>query len=374
MAKVYTHPHFVLTDSLTALELDAESVTLTAPTGLTKGTGTVDVLSTTADYFVETTSSGYTITFTEKYLKTVQTATGVTVTYNAVVTTEADYAINEEDNDVYIEYSHNPNQQSDYDVKKDTTQHYTFSIDAQGAGSGTSVSGKKTSEVVKIGVNADGSPITETTETSQITSTETWKGPLEGAVFGLYTDESCAEGTEYKAKNADGTAGTTPMTATTGADGRMNFAGLDAGTYYLKEISAPAGFVTNSTVHTIVIAAETESVKVTEYYKDGTWSSTNSEGAKAVTYDTDILKSYTVTIDGQATATYTFTNEATSNSNEIKWEEATLVEKPFQLQNTKGLELPSTGGIGTTLFYIIGAILVLGAGIVLVTRRRMNAQ
>lgn len=42
--------------------------------------------------------------------------------------------------------------------------------------------------------------------------------------------------------------------------------------------------------------------------------------------------------------------------------------------NKKGAVLPSTGGIGTTIFYIIGAILVIGAGVVLVTRRRMNAQ
>jgi len=42
--------------------------------------------------------------------------------------------------------------------------------------------------------------------------------------------------------------------------------------------------------------------------------------------------------------------------------------------NQSGTVLPSTGGIGTTIFYIIGAILVVGAGVVLVTRRRMNVQ
>ena len=42
--------------------------------------------------------------------------------------------------------------------------------------------------------------------------------------------------------------------------------------------------------------------------------------------------------------------------------------------NTAGSVLPSTGGIGTTIFYIVGAILVIGAGVVLVTRRRMNAN
>ena len=42
--------------------------------------------------------------------------------------------------------------------------------------------------------------------------------------------------------------------------------------------------------------------------------------------------------------------------------------------NNQGTELPSTGGIGTTIFYIVGAILVLGAGVLLVTRRKMNAN
>ena len=44
------------------------------------------------------------------------------------------------------------------------------------------------------------------------------------------------------------------------------------------------------------------------------------------------------------------------------------------IENKQGSVLPSTGGIGTTIFYIVGAILVLGAGIVLVTRRRMSAN
>ena len=42
--------------------------------------------------------------------------------------------------------------------------------------------------------------------------------------------------------------------------------------------------------------------------------------------------------------------------------------------NQKGSLLPSTGGIGTTIFYVVGGILVIGAGILLVTKRRMKAQ
>ena len=52
----------------------------------------------------------------------------------------------------------------------------------------------------------------------------------------------------------------------------------------------------------------------------------------------------------------------------------TNLEQTATVTNNSGEELPSTGGIGTTIFYIIGAILVIGAGVVLVTRRRMNAN
>ena len=359
---VYTHPHFVLKDTLTDLALVTDSVAVTSPE-LVKGT----------DYTVNATAGSYTLTFTETYLKKVKTATPITVTYQAIVTSEASTAVNEEDNEVTIEYSHDPSNESDYDVKKDTTQHYTFSLDAEGAGTGETVSGKKTSELVKIGVDAAGNPITQTTETSAITTTETWKSPLAGAVFGLFTD---ANGTvPYMPKNADGTAGSTPMTATTGADGRMNFAGLDAGTYYLKEISAPAGFVTNSTVTPVVIAATYDTVQVTEWWNGTEWVSTKptSGTAKEVTYETQVLKTYTVTVGSVATATYTFTNAAETNSTDINWETAELVEKPFQFQNKKGTELPSTGGMGTTILYIIGGIMVLLAVVFLITKKRVAA-
>ena len=356
---VYEHPHFVVKDSLTDLKLKADTVKVE---GLTKGT----------DYTVETTDGSYTITFKEEYLKGLKAAKEIVITYDAIVTDSALKAVNEEDNKVTLEYSHDPKNQSDYDVNKDTTQHYTFSIDAEGAGEGQSVTGKKTSEVVKVGVKADGTPITETTQTSQITSTEKWEGPLEGAKFGLYTDKACTK--PYKAKKADGTEGTDAMVATTGADGRMNFKGLDAGTYYLKEISAPAGYVTNSDVHTIVIDAQTKSVKVTEWWNGSAWVSTKptSGTAKEVTYDTDILESYTVTIDGEKTAEYKFKNQANANSTDINWEIAHTVEKPFQLKNTQGTELPSTGGMGTKILYTIGGLMVVAGGVFLAAKKRMS--
>ncbi|MBR1560246.1 MAG: isopeptide-forming domain-containing fimbrial protein [Clostridia bacterium] len=45
-----------------------------------------------------------------------------------------------------------------------------------------------------------------------------------------------------------------------------------------------------------------------------------------------------------------------------------------QVENNKGAELPSTGGIGTTIFYVAGSIMVLAAAILLITKRRMGAN
>ena len=40
--------------------------------------------------------------------------------------------------------------------------------------------------------------------------------------------------------------------------------------------------------------------------------------------------------------------------------------------NKSGSTLPETGGIGTTIFYVLGSLLVVGAGVVLITRKRMG--
>ncbi len=113
----------------------------------------------------------------------------------------------------------------------------------------------------------------------------------------------------------------------------------------------------------VVITADIETEEtVTDEYD----YSTNK--TVTVTYITNKLKSYQVTIGGVTTA-YTIEN--------IKVSVASITRDPSssdsELKNTKGVELPATGGMGTKVFYIVGAVLVLGAGILLVTRRRMDS-
>ena len=62
------------------------------------------------------------------------------------------------------------------------------------------------------------------------------------------------------------------------------------------------------------------------------------------------------------------TGDITFTANDDKTELATNVV------NNKGSELPSTGGMGTTIFYVVGSILVLGAAILLITKKRMSAR
>lgn len=52
--------------------------------------------------------------------------------------------------------------------------------------------------------------------------------------------------------------------------------------------------------------------------------------------------------------------------------EATNLEQTAEVVNNQGTELPSTGGIGTTIFYVVGGLLLVGAAIVLVARRKAN--
>jgi len=363
--KVYTEPFFKLTDTLTDLDLKGDTITV-------KVKGGDDIDASNYDLKVNGKKS-FSISFKADYLYTIFVPTDIVISYDAIVSSTAPLHINQLKNELSTEFSQNPRDEDDHGFKKDTTQHYTFTIGAEGLGLTEQGEGKKTSEIVKVGVDGLGNPMNETTVTSEITSTSTYKAPLAGAKFKLYTDEKAKK--EYVPKNTDGTDAE-PLVIETDADGRLTITGLDAGIYYLQESEAPAGFVRDTTTHKIEIIAVTDEVTVTEYTEDGeTWTTEDKStdpSFKAYTYKTDVLKSSTIKIDGIVASTYNFTNNGSEAV--IDWDENPPVEIPSQIKNVQGTELPATGGMGTTLFYVIGSILVIGAGIVLVAKKRMSAQ
>ena len=79
-------------------------------------------------------------------------------------------------------------------------------------------------------------------------------GALSGAVFGLYTSKNC---------NADSKVGE----VTTNNQGQAEFTRLEYGNYWVKEISAPAGYIIDSTAHSAIISATSYSVTVNSVNK-----------------------------------------------------------------------------------------------------------
>ena len=119
----------------------------------------------------------------------------------------------------------------------------------------------------------------------------------------------------------------------------FTFNGLDDGDYVLTETKTPDKFNTISPI-TFTVTAEHDIV----------WTSQNRDAVLT-------------NLSGNAAS-----GEITFTANEDKTELSTDVI------NKSGSTLPETGGIGTTIFYVVGVVLMLGAGVLLITKRRMSAK
>lgn len=144
---------------------------------------------------------------------------------------------------------------------------------------------------------------------------------LAGAGFRLYSNEACNAEDEIKLKmNDDGTYSRDFSTEGKGVemlsnkDGQFNVKGLDAGTYYLKETTPPADY--NACANKEIVISATHDVNH-------------------------------VDLSGNLSTT--------------------IINK-----KTGGITLPSTGGIGTTIFYVVGGGLMVAAIVLLVTKKRME--
>lgn len=132
------------------------------------------------------------------------------------------------------------------------------------------------------------------------------------------------------------TGATITFTEAVNNNGKATFVGLPAGTYTITESTVPAGYnpIEDMTV-TIACTLPTDATG------DATWSGSYTVGTDTTTHE--------LALDEEDQGVLTFT-----------------------VENQKGNVLPETGGIGTTIFYVVGGVLVAAAGILLVTKKRMN--
>ena len=352
--KGYEKYYFVIDDTM--------SKGLTYNGGLTVKLGdstlTVDDYTVTSNVNNDGTTS-LKVVFKNFIQYKAQTGTAITVTYSATINQDANLSAAEGNtNDVTLTYSNNPNSSG------------TGDSDTPGEGEATGKTPTSETKTYVTGIQiskVDGQDTTkllagakfQITGTSQkivLTNKEMYKAiegePAEGTKVyymlkdGTYTDVAAVTDKSSDNYNADKYDSTTKMyekvsvvtkdtVATkintvgyTNAQGVLTFEGLSTGTYTITELVAPNGYNLLKDPVTIEI---TDNATLT----NANWTVKSGDTALVANDDNHFV---------------------------------------VQVKNNKGTELPSTGGIGTTLFYVIGGLLVVAAGIILVTKKRVSKQ
>ena len=296
----------------------------TLSNGLTLNASSIKVytdatLTTELDSMLYTVkTSGITSGESFNVVITIKDSTGVKVTantlytgYTATLNKDAKiYDTGKEDNTAYLEYDNNPN----------------------GTGTGKTPEKKVYDWTFKMGINKVDDKGTALTGAKFVLA----KQPITAPTYNADTDSLSStaglialikDGTDYRVA--------TPKEITAGTEvvyiidaGKPIIKGLDDSlTYYLYEVKAPAGYNLLSDPVTFKITAD--------YNADGS----------------ELQSGMPTVVVGTGTASTTLSTN---------------------IVNKQGNTLPTTGGIGTTIFYVLGSILVLGAVILLATRRRMS--
>ena len=136
--------------------------------------------------------------------------------------------------------------------------------------------------------------------------------------------------------SVDGAATENDISAAVDDSGMLIFKGLGAGQYTLTETGTPTGY---NTIDPITINISNDKAANAFSATNPNWKVTKKVGTETAT-------------------------ELTANDNMYE----------LKVVNVKGTTLPTTGGMGTRLFYIVGGLLVAGSLVLLVTKKRMGAK
>ena len=278
----------------------------------------------------------------------------IVIKYNATLNEKADRTDAGNPNTVYLEYSNNPNVTPTGDNEPSATDPVGKTPESKTVTYTTGV------KVIKVDNNNNKLP-------GAVFSISGLGGTKVVTVKGEYVrDDSLTDPSKIYYKLTDGTYTQTAPTSTTAgkyadnflykytvkeevetvsggavnsitvdADGYIVFSGLGDGTYTITEDSAPSGYVKSDETITFTISS-----------------------APTLTAPNWKIKVGTATTASEAP----FTDA-----------EKTIIQE-FTVVNPKKSNLPETGGIGTTIFYVAGSILVLSGAALLITKKKMEAS
>ena len=345
----YTKYYFVVNDTLSkGLTFNEDVKIIIGNTTLAKDT---DYTVTSVKNEDETTSVEIIFKNFIQYAAKEYKNAAITITYSATVNEAAVIGVEGNPNEVFLTYSNDPNVKDEGTPgnpdkpKEDSPIGVTPKEETR-----TYVTGLEVIKVDALGNRLTGAEfkLEGTKLNTVLVRTDVFAKDEKGTYWklknGSYTeidpsndgiDNTKYESTTVKYSKTVTTnkiikAENVTYTGTVGADGVLRFEGLSAGTYTITEIKAPAGYnLLKDPIHVTIgfMAPASDAAS-----QDCTWTYTG----------TDV-------VNGTNTNQVTVTNQA-------------------------GSELPSTGGIGTTIFYVIGSVLVLAAVVLLVTRKRMNRE
>ena len=335
----YEKYYFVMEDTL------SKGLTFNDDLAITIGSKT---LGKDTDYTLTVTKNSDGTTSLEIVFKNfiqykTQTDAVITVTYSATLNQDATLdPVAGNPNKVKLIYSNNPNETGTGDDKPNPDDPVGETPESQ---TKTYVTGVKLTKVdsnnnktltgAKFQIKGTGMKVV-------LVNKEIFKASDNGTHYmlkdGTYTTETPTEATKDKYDSTtqkyekvtvvDKTTVPTEINATgyVDANGVLTFEGLGEGEYAITELIAPQGYNLLKDPIKLVISAN-------------------------ATFDSC---EWTVTADG------------------VELSAGTDFLYALTVENSSGTELPSTGGIGTTLFYIVGSLLAVGAVILLVTKKRMG--
>ncbi len=347
----YTYYYYVLNDTLSeGLTLEENSFVVTV--------GDQTLVKESNYYVAVTKNDDGTTTFVLSFenMKDYEVGAAISVKYNATVNEDAVIGTDANTNTVYLQYSNNPNNSSRYDeedkgkpdsttptgetptytTKTYVTELQLFKVNEEGKfvdalkGAEFTLTGGNltqvkftTGESFEVDANGTYWRLKDGTYTTNDPETEGMDKTKYESIDTKYTKKTVVTATEAEGESKN-------VKATVNSEGKITFTGLNKGTYTLVETKVPTGYNKAADINFTINATQNGSTTTTGGAI--TWSTASED----VAYD-ETANAFKVTVE-----------------------------------NVSGSVLPSTGGIGTTIFYVVGTILVLGAAVLLITKRRMK--